>query len=147
MKKILFLIGIMAFVFTACTQNTDKTLTAYLQVKKAMVKSDVKAVTAAIKDLQIAVKTDEKYANNKKLIETINKLASEKDLEEQRSAFASVSTNMWYSVKQLQNSSKKLYYQYCPMKDAYWLSTSSKIKNPYYGSMMLECGVVKDSTK
>jgi hypothetical protein len=27
---------------------------------------------------------------------------------------------------------------------AYWLSTSEKIRNPYFGDQMLTCGSVKD---
>jgi len=33
------------------------------------------------------------------------------------------------------------------MKDAYWLSNETAIKNPYYGSRMLTCGSVKDTLK
>jgi Cu(I)/Ag(I) efflux system membrane fusion protein len=30
-------------------------------------------------------------------------------------------------------------------KGAYWLSNEREIKNPYFGSEMLECGSVEDS--
>lgn len=40
-----------------------------------------------------------------------------------------------------------VYYQYCPMKKAYWLSMEKEIKNPYYGSSMLTCGKVIETKK
>jgi Cu(I)/Ag(I) efflux system membrane fusion protein len=30
-------------------------------------------------------------------------------------------------------------------KGAYWLSDQAKIRNPYFGDKMLECGEVKDT--
>jgi hypothetical protein len=36
---------------------------------------------------------------------------------------------------------------YCPMVKASWLQKEDKIRNPYYGSTMLECGQFKDKTK
>ncbi len=40
------------------------------------------------------------------------------------------------------------YVAYCPMYDddrgAYWLSEFEEIKNPYFGSMMLRCGEVRE---
>ncbi|EKF53808.1 hypothetical protein I215_15663, partial [Galbibacter marinus] len=38
-----------------------------------------------------------------------------------------------------------LYQQFCPMYDggSAWLSLSKDIKNPYYGSQMLNCGKVQ----
>jgi Cu(I)/Ag(I) efflux system membrane fusion protein len=30
-------------------------------------------------------------------------------------------------------------------KGGFWLSKENKVKNPYYGSLMLECGSIKDS--
>ena len=42
-----------------------------------------------------------------------------------------------------------VYIQYCPMafndKGADWLSYDSYIRNPYFGDLMLKCGLVTDS--
>jgi hypothetical protein len=44
-------------------------------------------------------------------------------------------------------TSQKLYQAYCPMynnnKGAQWLSVTKEIKNPYYGSKMMDCGEVQ----
>lgn len=34
--------------------------------------------------------------------------------------------------------------QFCPMKNASWLSDSKEVCNPYYGDKMLTCGSVKE---
>ncbi len=36
-----------------------------------------------------------------------------------------------------------LYVQHCPMAEADWLQTAPAVRNPYYGSSMLECGSVR----
>ena len=35
---------------------------------------------------------------------------------------------------------------YCPMVRQSWLQKDEKIRNPYYGSTMLECGEFKTGT-
>ena len=44
-----------------------------------------------------------------------------------------------------------VYYQHCPMyndgKGANWLSTENGVKNPYYGSQMLNCGKTIETIK
>jgi hypothetical protein len=72
-------------------------------------------------------------------------MAKTTDLEKQRVAFADVSTTIWAAAKSQKWNNPELFYQYCPMKKAYWLSTESAIKNPYYGSKMLACGSVKET--
>ena len=39
----------------------------------------------------------------------------------------------------------KLYEQFCPMYDggSAWLSMNKEVRNPYYGSSMLNCGKVQ----
>lgn len=36
-----------------------------------------------------------------------------------------------------------LYVQHCPMAEADWLQVTPAVRNPYYGSSMLECGAVR----
>lgn len=66
-----------------------------------------------------------------------------------RAKFALLSTKLYTCMKALHFDGAVLYYQYCPMaladKGAYWLNGDSTITNPYFGSRMLTCGVVKDS--
>lgn len=124
-------------------QDTGKLLKAYLQVKDALVNSDEKVATAAIKVFSetLAAEADLQKTD---IAKATAKLAKANDLEKQRVAFADVSTAMWQLAEKAGELPADVYYQYCPMKKAYWLSTEPDIKNPYYGSKMLTCGSVKE---
>jgi hypothetical protein len=65
----------------------------------------------------------------------------------QREHFEILSKDMYDLVKIL-GGNQTLYYTYCPMafdeKGAYWLSETKEVRNPYFGSEMLECGEVKE---
>jgi hypothetical protein len=68
----------------------------------------------------------------------------------QRKAFISLSENM-YQLAKVIKAGIPIYFQHCPManegKGANWLSKEKKVKNPYYGSMMLSCGKVVETIK
>ena len=73
-----------------------------------------------------------------------------KDTEDQRKSFISLSKNMYELIKAVKHA-ETVYYQFCPMandgKGANWLSKESAIKNPYYGSQMLTCGKIIETIK
>ena len=75
----------------------------------------------------------------------MSELAEANNIEKQRNAFSDVSNIIWKLVKKTESLTQDVYYQYCPMKKAYWLSTEKEIKNPYYGSAMLNCGKVVET--
>jgi hypothetical protein len=147
MKKNLLILAISLFGYSAFAQNTNNILDKYYGVKNALVNSDAKAATAAISDLQSAIKAESPFKQKDNLNNTVNELAKANDLEKQRSVFNNVSTIMWQIVKNTDKVNQPVYYQYCPMKKAYWLSDAADIKNPYYGSAMLTCGKVSETKK
>jgi len=133
-------------------------LALYYQVKDALVSSD--AATASVKagELYKAIEgVDEKTLSKKeddafkslhyKLSYDARHISEVKELPHQREHFASLSLNMYALAKAVNLSVQPVYEQYCPMKNAYWLSNETSIKNPYYGSNMLTCGEVKDTLK
>ena len=67
-----------------------------------------------------------------------------RDIEKQRNAFAKISPAIWKMVKASDALNGTYYYQYCPMRKAYWVSRDKSIENPYYGASMLSCGSVKE---
>ena len=73
-------------------------------------------------------------------------IAETSDIKKQRETFKSLSKNM-FEVMKISKLDETLYYQYCPMQDAYWISTENKIQNPYYGSQMMTCGKVVETIK
>ena len=71
-------------------------------------------------------------------------IANPTELKEQRDHFDELSDNMTLGIQSF-GINKKVYHQYCPMKNengAYWLSVERKIKNPYFGEAMLNCGEI-----
>jgi Cu(I)/Ag(I) efflux system membrane fusion protein len=87
----------------------------------------------------------------KKINQAVDKLIANSDIEEQRLAFSDLSDEMYNTVKRFDVSGLNIYYQFCPMaknnKGAFWLSSDSEIKNPYFGDVMLKCGETKETFK
>ncbi|MBN8856879.1 MAG: DUF3347 domain-containing protein [Sphingobacteriales bacterium] len=144
MKKKLLIPVILLLGHSAVAQNTDRLLNEYYSIKDALVNSDAGAASAAITALQQTVKAENHFAQKEVLAGTVDKLAKSKAIEKQRAAFNDVSAILWKIVQDSDKVSETVYYQYCPMKKAYWLSEAPAIKNPYYGSAMLTCGKVTE---
>lgn len=130
---------------------------SYFSLKNALVRSDVKTASANAKELTdaiTAVKMNElSITEHNVWMKVMNTLGTDakaisqtQDVKKQREAFKSLSKNMYELLKTSKHSAP-IYYQYCPMQDANWLSTESAIKNPYYGSQMLTCGSTVETLK
>jgi multidrug efflux pump subunit AcrA (membrane-fusion protein) len=65
-----------------------------------------------------------------------------KDLKEQRRLFKNVSTLSIALLKDSPPRDLALSTFHCPMAKADWLGVGKEVRNPYYGSEMLECGSV-----
>lgn len=146
MKKLVFM-WVMLFSFSAFAQNTNDLFNNYINVKNALVKSDSKATSQAIGTFYQSLKNEENFAQKAELLKATEKLSKASSIEKQRAVFNDVSTAMWKLVKGSDKVNQAVYYQYCPMKKAYWLSKEKDIKNPYYGSSMLTCGKVAETKK
>lgn len=129
----------------------------YFAMKDALIKSDAKATSAKAKELLTvisAVKMNQLKGNEhtawmkvmKKMTTDAKSISSNQDLKKQRETFKSLSKNTYELIK-ASNQTQTIYYQYCPMADANWLSKEKAIKNPYYGSSMLTCGNVVETIK
>jgi len=146
MKKLIVAITAMLSGLSAFAQNTGNLLNNYISVKNALVSSDSKAAGTAITALNEAVKSEGCFAQKAALQKAADKLGKAgNNLEKQRAAFNDVSIVLWKQVKSSDKVTHPVYYQYCPMKKAYWLSKEEEIKNPYYGSAMLTCGKVAET--
>lgn len=135
--------------------ETDAILTTYLFMKDALVNEDSKIAAEAGGDLVKQFKdfSSESYAQNDQqelqdIIEDATEHAqhiSESPIDHQREHFDMLSKDM-IDLIAITGTSKKLYQDYCPMynndKGAHWLSDSKEIRNPYFGSKMMNCGEV-----
>jgi Protein of unknown function (DUF3347) len=133
-------------------------LTAYYNVKDALIAGDPKAVAAAAGQLLKAVTAVDKKALPQKeqsaftalqdkLAFDSRHISESTDINHQREHFTSLSANLFSLAKQTHLSEQPIYEDYCPMKKAYWLSSDLAIKNPYFGSSMPTCGKVSATLK
>ena len=165
MKKVFLMmafaiVSLSAYVQPAYGQQSNKPLAAvyetYFKVKDALAKDNATLARAQAKTLGAAIaKTpmDKLGSAHKTWMDNYSKLksaavsiSSTTDIAKQRSAFASLSAGMYRVMKQSAYGSP-VYYQYCPMAKAGWLSREKKISNPYEGSKMPMCGEVKEELK
>lgn len=133
----------------------------YTHLKNAMVNADAKEAKAGataflevITSFDTTALTAEQYKVYAAYMGAIKNdaqhIAESDDIAHQREHLATLSDNMYEVVKAF-GAGKNVYYSFCPManhnKGAYWLSESEKIRNPYFGSQMMECGEVTDVVK
>ena len=130
---------------------SSQLLQSYYNIKNALVAGN--ANTASLKAEEF-VKTlngiDPKIINEatrNALLKDAGNISEKKGITSQRESFATFSINMYTLIKAVKLTTDPVYYAYCPMKKAYWLSNEAAIKNPYYGNMMLTCGSVKETIK
>ncbi len=138
---------------TAMAQSTDmvQLTNYYLGIKDALVSENgSEAQEMALLFLQHMdvisglSKNEENLLKRQKskLTESSKAISLTKDVTVQRQHLNALSTAFYTLLKDLNHDKQEIFYQYCPMKDSYWLSTEKTIKNPYYGKNMIACGKV-----
>ena len=165
MKKIIIMMALIAIATTKLTFAQSKTdasfnqlLSAYYDVKNALAtdKKDVavqkvKVLSAKVdaiphKDLPATQHT--LWMEQAKIIKVkANELAAGKDIKAQRKSFEGISYAMIKTVRNIKFNNATVYVQHCPMAKASWLNEKENIENPYYGSMMFDCGDVAETIK
>jgi len=165
MKSIILIVALIAtglmqttFAQDTTKQSSQMVITDYLNLKNALTKDNADSVSVYAKifssDLQSMPMEklspdkhniwDQYY---KSLIDDAKEIGSNTDLKHQREHFTDLSSTFYKMVKAMEINTTDLYYQYCPMADAYWISEKSKISNPYMGKKMMTCGSTKETLK
>ncbi|MFT3909748.1 MAG: DUF3347 domain-containing protein [Ferruginibacter sp.] len=166
MKKIFLLFAVFAIVTVqksfaqeSAKQNQfSSILNSYYSIKNALVSSDASSAAVSAKefltaldglDMKTMSDSDHKafMALQEKLSKDAKTIENSKNIETQRTAFSSLSDNVYSLAKDVKLSSDPIYQQYCPMKKSSWLSNEAAIKNPYYGKSMPTCGKVTNTLK
>lgn len=151
----MLLFVLILFQVNASAQVTI--LQDYLSIKDALVssKSDLaiqgaKSLTKSIQSLDATSLSPEerKLFDQQKptLFKLTEAIASADDIEKQRGKFAELSVILWPIIKGSATKEQPLFYDYCPMKKMYWISSDEAIKNPFYGSKMLTCGSISEKS-
>lgn len=156
MKKlpVMIILLVAALSQTSYAQDTSKVQTSsliksYYDIKNSLVTGDAKlTASSATGFIEVLNGVDYKIiseGNVNALLKDATAISESKDINEQRKTFENLSLNMTELAKAVDLSDESIYQMYCPMKDAYWLSSEKEIKNPYFGNSMLNCGKVVDT--
>lgn len=129
-------------------EQSQNILTAYLEIKNALVQTDgEQASVAAAKLVETLADSQEKLVADIRF--DAEHIVETKTPKHQRDHFNSLSDNVYALIKETQANDAVIYRQYCPMafdnKGAFWLSAEKEVNNPYFGDMMLHCGSVKET--
>ena len=122
--------------------------------KSAEAATQAMSITQLVKAFDTAnLPADQKQAYEShvaKILDLALSIGKSQDIKVQRTTFAPFSDQVYELVKAFGND-QPIYQAHCPMaldgKGASWLSDKTEIKNPYYGSEMLECGSVTNIIK
>ncbi|UKT63516.1 DUF3347 domain-containing protein [Pedobacter mucosus] len=165
MKKILVLVAVIAIAtttFTYAQSKTDialnKVLASYYDVKNALAtdKKDlaiekVKVLTASVNAVphnELSVDKHKIWMEQAAIIKSkAAQLAGSNDIKTQRKSFEGISYAMIKTLRTVKFNNSTVYVQHCPMAKASWLNEKENIENPYYGSMMFDCGDVAETIK
>lgn len=141
-------------------QEFEPILSNYLEFKDALVVDDFSSakklnskIDAQIRDIDKAQFNNEVakiwLSFKEELLQATSTMSSAKDIQEMRNNFDELSETMIGMVNTFQLTNEELYVLHCPMansnKGAFWLSVSTEVKNPYYGSAMIGCGEVTNT--
>lgn len=142
------------------SQNQDiiSLLNSYYAITHALVNDDGVSAGKSAEEFLHAIDTVSKAAmsssqlkiwndNAPKMKLSVEAISKTTDIEKQRSQLNALSVSLFEVVKVFNVGKQSVFYQYCPMKKAYWLSKTKEIRNPYYGKKMLNCGSTKETKK
>lgn len=151
MKNVFFVVALVATALgqnSYAQNNASKTqlsqlLIQYYVVKDALISGN--AVDASAKSAEFVAAANAMDASflpeeaGAALTQDASNISKSKDVKKQRAYFSDFSNHMFALAKTTKLSDGPVYKAYCPMKKASWLSSTTTIKNPYFGSTMLTC--------
>jgi membrane fusion protein, copper/silver efflux system len=120
-------------------------LSDYLSMHSALAGDDLETAKAAAKDMM------NKTGHSGELPDLIHLMLNQDDLESFRKPhFETLSNGIIAAVKKSPKAIEgQLYIMHCPMvygdTGADWLQADDALLNPYFGSMMLRCGDLKET--
>lgn len=127
---------------------TETKLSSYFSIQKALAGDDLPAAQAAATSLHDSIAKSECAADDGGCCSEVDgacdTIAKAEDISVARKAFQAFSDIL---IAQLEShgSETAAYQMHCPMafqgKGGSWLQETKDLRNPYYGSMMLTCGM------
>jgi membrane fusion protein, copper/silver efflux system len=139
----------------AANTPAQKLVAAYLGVQQKLAADDAKGASAAFAQLKAAAEVQQLGGDaqlRQRIVSAATAGAGAKDIVAARIAFANSSDGLLEWLKREGNPlASSVRVAHCPMardgKGARWLQSDAKVKNPYFGSEMLECGSLEKEVK
>jgi Protein of unknown function (DUF3347) len=139
-------------------QEIDNLLKSYYQIKDALVEDNSQLASEKagefiilVADMPVENMTDGNLSIWKKYSKNLKEMASiihqSTDIENQRRYFNTFSNDFYEVLIVFKVDYANVYLVYCPRKNVYWLSNSKIIQNPYFGSKLLDSGIIKATLK
>lgn len=131
----------------------DTLVAPYLSIQEALAGDDLEAAqsggTSFLKAMKHAPHEGEAHEEAADLKAPAQAIAESSNMKAARAAFLDLSRQMTSLVQHVGVTSETaLYTAFCPMafegKGGQWIQADKTVANPYYGSMMLRCGSVKE---
>ena len=135
-------VGVRVVDNPALTGPVKSVYAHYLKIQADLANDSLTGVTENANAITKAVQGDAKILPAEVGTQA-EALAKAKDLGAARDAFKSLSDVL---IKYLaDNKAKDAYVEvYCPMARASWLQADRNVNNPYFGTAMSGCGVIKE---
>lgn len=161
MKKIPILaLSILLAAMTAFAHSdafkpefVDTLIAPYLAIQEGLAGDDLDAAQTGAKDYLDAMKQapheGDAHKEAANLSAPAQAIAAATDIKSARTAFLSLSEELTSLIEHVGTTNgTPLYTAHCPMAfnntGGSWIQDQETVSNPYYGSMMLRCGSVKN---
>lgn len=120
----------------------------YISLKNSLVASNPAAAHQTALDLSLSLKAFSGCENTALIAD---KIAGTEDIKVQRREFTALSSDVIALFKHADLKKGVIYIQHCPMANdgngGDWLSAEKKIRNPFYGDQMMDCGGVVEEIR
>ncbi len=146
----------------AFSNNLEALFGNYFDLKNALAADDPEAAASAGRSLKQQLEATGEHSLDgehhmfwmeqyRAIRESIDAFLAADDLDRQRLPFEPLSEAFIETARTLGAINQTWYVVFCPMVDGdrgtYWLSEFEQISNPYFGSMMLRCGEVRETLR
>jgi hypothetical protein len=136
---------LVSTVMHAQNESMQTVINNYIAIKNSLIQNDNKQASVNSELMLNGLEKADNFSEKEKIAGALKKMLKSNDIEKQRAGFEDLSLAVWKLIKNSKTLQNNYYFQYCPMKKAYWVSSEPQVKNPYYGAMMLNCGSVKET--
>lgn len=131
---------------TLSPEQTARLVQPYIALQEALASDNLEASKAAAAELQAAIPEE----RLEEAVGALKAMHEAEDLAAARQPFKVVSETLIETFRQHTPATESgLYLAYCPMAydntGAYWVQDDQTVNNPYFGSMMLRCGVIRET--